>query len=75
VVVDYLCSAARQQSIFYLWRPVLADADDDMVLELAVAAACQAIVTHNVRDFRGAARFNVAVWTPHELLRCIGVSR
>lgn len=72
-LLDYLCRVARLQSIFYLWRPALPDADDDMVLELAVAAGCQAVVTHNVRDFRGAERFNVAVWTPYEFLRRIGV--
>ena len=74
-VLDYLCSVARLQSIFYLWRPALPDPDDDMVLELAVAAGCQTVVTHNVRDFRGAERFKVAVRTPYDFLRQIGVLR
>jgi predicted nucleic acid-binding protein len=38
-LVDFLCSIARQQSIFFLWRPLLRDADDDMVAEVAVARA------------------------------------
>ena len=32
----FLCSVAHQQKIFYLWRPILPDPKDDMVLELAV---------------------------------------
>nr|WP_276569026.1 PIN domain-containing protein [Thiocapsa imhoffii] len=39
------------QEIHYRWRPALADPDDDFVLELAVAAGCRYIVTHNLRDF------------------------
>jgi len=30
-----------------LWRPTLRDPDDDMVLELAVAAGCAAVVTYD----------------------------
>ena len=52
-VLDYLCSIGRRQRIFYRWRPTLPDSNDEMVLELAVAASCDAIVTHNRRHFRG----------------------
>src|ERR1035441_9073570 len=49
----YLASQAHLQEIHFLWRPFLADPDDDMVLELAFAAGCNYIVTHNVKDFHG----------------------
>ena len=62
-VVDYLCSVAHPRQIFYLWRPVLRDPTDDMVLELAVEAGCEAIITHNLRDFVGAERFGISVLT------------
>lgn len=39
------------QEIFYLWRPVLKDQKDDMILELAVAGNCDYIVTHNINQF------------------------
>jgi putative PIN family toxin of toxin-antitoxin system len=72
-VLDYLCSAGKQQEIYFQWRPTLPDPDDDMVLELAVAAGCDAIVTHNRRDFRGVHRFGLRLYSPAEFLRRLGV--
>jgi putative PIN family toxin of toxin-antitoxin system len=72
-VIDYLCSVAYHQSIFYLWRPFLTDPRDEMVLELAVNARCQYIVTYNERDFRGAERFNVTPINPKTYLEQLGV--
>jgi putative PIN family toxin of toxin-antitoxin system len=71
-VIDYLCSVAHLQEIHFLWRPVLRDARDDHVLELAVEAGCKIIVTHNVKDFAGTKDFGVEVVTPGEFLRRIG---
>jgi predicted nucleic acid-binding protein len=69
--VDAICSLAHRQSIFFLWRPLLPDAKDDMVAELAVAAECSRIVTHNVRDFVGMNVFRIDVVTPAQLLQCL----
>lgn len=71
-LLDYLCSVADRQSIFFLWRPKLRDPKDDMVLELAVASRCDAIVTFNLRDFAGCDRFGVEVLTPGRFLRRLG---
>lgn len=73
--LDYVCRTSRHRRIFFLWRPFLSDPKDDHVLELAVESACDFIVTHNVRDFRGAERFGLRVVTPHEFLKVIGVIR
>ena len=49
-VIDFLCASAQAHEIFYLWRPLLKDPDDDFLLELAVkSGAC--VVTWNVSDF------------------------
>lgn len=71
--IDYLCSVAHHQEIFYLWRPFLRDPNDDLVLELAVASGSSAIVTFNTRDFVGSERLGVAATTPLDFLRMIGV--
>ena len=71
-VIDYICSIARKQSVFFLWRPLLRDPKDDMVLELAVAACCTRIVTHNVRDFVGSEELGVVTVTPKRFPHEIG---
>ena len=72
-VLDYHCAVAHRQAIFFLWRPFLRDPKDDMVLELAVHAACDSIVTYNKRDFAGVeAAFHIRIVTPGEFLHVIG---
>lgn len=66
-----LASQAHLQEIHFLWRPFLPDADDDMLLELAFAAGCRHIVTHNVRDFCGSERLGVTAITPRDFLHLI----
>jgi putative PIN family toxin of toxin-antitoxin system len=68
-LIDYFCDVAIPQTIFFLWRPFLRDPGDDLVLELAVAAGANAIVTHNVKDFQGADRLGVRVMTPKQFLQ------
>lgn len=68
-VLDYLAAIGRWQEVFFLWRPALPDPADDHVLEVAVAGGCDAIVTHNRRDFRGADRFGVRIVSPQEFIQ------
>lgn len=67
----YLASQAHLQEIHFLWRPFLPDADDDLVLELAFAAKCRHIVTHNAKDFRGSGQLGIAAVSPREFLALI----
>lgn len=69
--VRYLASIAHLQDIHFLWRPFLRDPDDDMLLECAVAAGCEYIVTHNVKDFRRTAELGVQAVTPIEFLQIL----
>ena len=71
-LLDYICAVAQQHAVFYLWRPFLPDPKDDMVLELAVAAQCNYIVTYNSSDFHGTEQFDIQVVTPKEFLQRIG---
>jgi predicted nucleic acid-binding protein len=71
-VLEYLCSVATLHEVYYLWRPVLRDPQDDFVLELAVGAGCESIVTFNVRDFEGAEAFGLRIEPPRAFLKRIG---
>lgn len=71
-ILDYLCGMAHQQEIFFLWRPFLKDPKDDMILELAVAAQCETIISYNKKDFVGVEQFGLQVMTPKEFLEKIG---
>ena len=67
----YLASEAHLQEIHFLWRPFLPDPDDDMILELAFAAGCHYIVTHNVKDFHGSEELGITAITPRDFLNLI----
>jgi putative PIN family toxin of toxin-antitoxin system len=71
-ILDYICRISDRRQIHYLWRPVLKDLKDDLVLELAVEASAKFIVTYNLRDFVGAEKFGIQVLTPKEFLKVIG---
>lgn len=71
-ILDYICSVGKRHKIFYLWRPVLKDADDDFILELAVKCGAD-IITWNVKDFKRAGKFGITIQTPAEFLRQTGV--
>ena len=67
----YFCRISHLQKVYFLWRPFLKDSDDDMILELAVAAGCRYVVTHNLRDFSGSERFGVEAIEPGRFLNQI----
>lgn len=67
-LLNYLCKVADKRDIFFLWRPFLKDPKDDMVLELAVEAGCEYIITYNLDDFKGIEQFGVEAITPKQFL-------
>jgi putative PIN family toxin of toxin-antitoxin system len=71
-VLDFHFQVATRHPIFFLWRPFLRDPRDDMVLELAVKAGCEVIVTFNERDFVGVEKFGIRALPPAAFLREIG---
>jgi len=70
-VLDFLASKAHLQAVYFAWRPTLPDPNDDFILELAVAANCQFIVTFNLKDFRGAESFGITPVSPGAFLSIV----
>lgn len=65
-----LADVAEPVSIRFLWRPVLTDADDEHVLELAMNGRANMLVTFNQSDFAQASKtFQIDVATPKQALR------
>jgi putative PIN family toxin of toxin-antitoxin system len=71
-LIDSLCALAHHHDIYFLWRPLLSDVNDELILELAVSARCEYIVTHNIADFKGIDPFGIRAVTPAEFLKIIG---
>ena len=55
-VVSALCAVAEPVWIAFLWRPLLRDPADEMVLEAAINGNADTLVTFNRRDFGDAPR-------------------
>ena len=71
---EYLYGRARLVQIYFRWRPMLPDPDDDRILEVAVRTGSP-IITFNVRDFRGSESLGIRTMTPNELLQVMGDRR
>ncbi|MCR9132914.1 MAG: putative toxin-antitoxin system toxin component, PIN family [bacterium] len=67
--LNYLCSTAELHEIFYLWRPILSDSKDDMVLELAVVSNADYLITYNKADFKNSHLFGIKVIDGREFIR------
>ena len=72
-ILDYILSKSKIQKIFYLWRPLLKDPKDDLVLEVAVASKSKYIITFNIKDFKGCEKFGIEALTPQEFMKIRGI--
>jgi len=71
-ILDALEAIGDPVFVAFRYRPLSADADDDMVLDVAINGNAEVILTNNTRHFReAAAPFHVNVLTPAELLNRI----
>ncbi len=72
-LLNYICQQSIQSPIYYLWKPILKEPKDDMVLEIAVAFSVDFIVTYNVKDFYPARTFGIEIASPKDILVKTGV--
>ena len=68
-LLDAFSSVCTWTRVYYRWRPNLVDEADQHLIELAVAAGAEAIVTKSVRHLRsGELRFpQIRILKPEEL--------
>ena len=67
-IVSALAALCEPVDISFRVRPLLRDPDDEMVIEVALNAPTDAIVTHNVRDFAPARALGVMIANPGEMI-------
>lgn len=68
-ILDALGLRVEPVRLFYLWRPQLRDAADEMVLETALNGRAGALVTLQRGNFEAARKFALPVLTPPEFLQ------
>lgn len=73
VFIDVIIAMLEPVESHFVWRPMLRDPADELVLEAAVNGRAAAIVTFNMRDFGEIpSQFGIKVWTPAVTLKRIG---
>lgn len=70
-IIRFICDVGEKYDPGPMLRPVLADPDDDMLVDLGVAALVDHVVTHNTRDLAGAAAHGLAIITPGRFLNLL----
>jgi putative PIN family toxin of toxin-antitoxin system len=71
-VIDAVAVVGLHARFSFRWRPLLRDANDDMVLETAINGGVGLLVTFNVRDFGSAGEpFGCRAVLPNEATKVI----
>ena len=73
-ILNDLAGSIEPVSTHYQWRPQLQDPADEMVLEAAVNAQANAILTYNLRVFKPAQRFGILVLNSEQTFKHFNLS-
>jgi predicted nucleic acid-binding protein len=65
-LLDAICARAEEWQFAPGWLPILADPDDEPLVQLAYDSAARRIVTHNIRHLRPARALGFEVLLPRE---------
>lgn len=74
-ILNALCARGEEWPLSHNWEPVLADADDEPLVQLAQESAARVIVTHNAGHLQPAARLGIQVLKPSEFLAILRQSK
>ncbi len=71
-LIDGICAISNKHSISYMWRPIANDADDDFLVDLAINAQADYIISYNKKDIQPVQKFGIEVVSPKEFLQITG---
>jgi putative PIN family toxin of toxin-antitoxin system len=71
-LIDAICAIGIPHDIFFLWRPLGKDPDDEFLVELAIAAGADAILSYNKVDLEQVQDFGIQLLTPKQFLQQLG---
>jgi len=67
-LLSAICARAEEISLRHHWDPVLADPDDEPLVQLAQESGALVIVTHNTRHLHPATQLGIQVLKPREFM-------
>ena len=68
-IIDAVAAVSSHARLSFRWRPLLDDANDDMVLETAINGGAEFLATFNIRDFGSVGdRFGCRAVLPREVV-------
>jgi putative PIN family toxin of toxin-antitoxin system len=67
-LLNAVCARAEEWPLSHEWQPVLRDADDEPLVQLAVESGALRIVTHNIRHLKPCERLGIELLKPREFL-------
>lgn len=68
-IMNTFAEHAEPVDVRFGTRPVLPDPNDEIVLETALNGRADTIVTHNLKDFAPARKFEIEIATPADVLQ------
>jgi putative PIN family toxin of toxin-antitoxin system len=70
-LLDGFCAFGEKHHRLFTWRPVSGDPDDDFVVDLALSARVEYVVTYNLRDLQFVEQYGIVVVTPRQVLEIL----
>jgi putative PIN family toxin of toxin-antitoxin system len=67
-LLNAVCARSEQWTLPHGWQPVLADPDDEPMVQLAYESGALLIVSHNVADLFAAAKLGIEILKPSDFL-------
>lgn len=71
-IINGICYLANHHEIFYIWRPLAKDQDDDFLIDLALKCQADFIISYNEKDLKPIRKFSIDILTPKQFLQLLG---